>query len=120
MLQRRAVLSMHLCPVFQPASHGPSERTSRCAAPNHSHRIISIPYRRGIDVYCFAIRYIALEAWRTQIVAVRAAALLEHLWLAHVQHHACVLDLRRANVRGAVPQEDSHGWFTQARTRRLQ
>src|SRR5260370_35724447 len=28
-------------------------RNAPPAAPNHSHRIISIPYRRGIDVYCF-------------------------------------------------------------------
>src|SRR5229473_6181827 len=89
MLQRRAVLSMHLCSGFQPAYHAPpdlapSERTSRCDAHNRPHRIMSIPHRRGIDVYCFAGRYIVLEAWRTQMVAVRAAALLEHLWLARL------------------------------------
>src|SRR5713226_5415568 len=58
------------------------ERTSRAMLHKHPHRIMSIPHRRGIDVYCFAGRYIVLEAWRTQMVAVRAATLLEHVWLA--------------------------------------
>src|SRR5260370_5642431 len=33
--------------------HLMGHRNAPPAAPNHSHRIISIPYRRGIDVYCF-------------------------------------------------------------------
>jgi hypothetical protein len=82
----------------------------------HPHRIMSIPHRRGIDVYCFASRYIALEARRTQAVAVCATALLQHVWMVR---RAMIVFIAQPPFDGGLPQEDSHGWFTQARTGRL-